>query len=78
MSWLSRSVDKVFGVDRYFFWKVGMKSKLRRARCVLTGGHKHYWLKCRGGGVGWDALTCMRCHCHVAEFRKSQPLETQS
>jgi hypothetical protein len=64
-------VDRVCGVDSWFFWKTKMKSKLLRVRCLLLGGHAHEWKKLRGGGAGFDALICTRCRCHIAEYRKS-------
>jgi hypothetical protein len=57
--------------DRWFFWKVGVKSKLLRLRCVLLGGHVHEWKELRGGGAGYDALICQRCYCHIAEYRQA-------
>jgi hypothetical protein len=70
MKWLLRRLSHR-NRDRWFFWKVGVKSKLLRIRCVLLGGHIHEWMPMYGGGMGMDALMCQRCRCHVAEYRDS-------
>lgn len=69
---IGRVVDRFFGVDRWFFWKVGVRSRALRLRCVLLGGHRHVWTELRGGGKGHDALLCRRCRCHVAGYRPTQ------
>jgi len=72
---IRRIVHKVFGpraAERFWFWQIGMKSRLLRLRCILMFGHKHEWKELRGGGSGYDALICARCECHIAEYRRSE------
>lgn len=73
---IGRYVDRIFGVDRWFFFKVGVRSKWRRLRCVLLGGHTHEWTPLLGSGRGQDALICKRCFCHVIGYRATQGKES--
>jgi hypothetical protein len=70
--WCIRKLFGVRGLDRWFFWKVGVRSKALRFRCRLLGGHRYEWMKLHGGGFGHDALMCNRCHCSVKEYRSTQ------
>ena len=69
---MRRWLRKLIGVDRWWHWRIMMKSKLLSMRCILLGGHTHEWKKAHGGGSGYDVLICTRCVCHIAKLRNSK------